>query len=91
LGDFVAARRKQTAPLGLRSVQLAYADPFTKRPVQISAPVRGFLKEFGFAWLAAAAPAEHPAFHQFLDSLSGPKPPLERAGGPAGKPKPALK
>jgi len=35
--------------LGLRAVYLAYADPFTKRRVEIHAPIEIFLKEFGFA------------------------------------------
>ena len=33
---------------GLRAVRLAYVDPFTKRRVDIHAPVENFLKEFGF-------------------------------------------
>ena len=33
--------------LGLRAVKLAYKDPFTRRPVEIRAPVERFLKEFG--------------------------------------------
>jgi hypothetical protein len=35
--------------LGLRAVYLAYADPFTKKRVEIHAPIENFLKEFGFA------------------------------------------
>jgi 23S rRNA pseudouridine1911/1915/1917 synthase len=34
--------------LGLRAVELAYRDPFTKRPVRISAPRDEFLKAYGF-------------------------------------------
>jgi 23S rRNA-/tRNA-specific pseudouridylate synthase len=34
--------------LGLRSVHLAYTDPFSKRRVQIEAPTEEFLREFGF-------------------------------------------
>jgi 23S rRNA pseudouridine1911/1915/1917 synthase len=34
--------------LGLRAVELAYADPFTGRPVRIQAPVDGFKEAFGF-------------------------------------------
>lgn len=37
------------AALGLRAVKLAYEDPFTRRHVEISAPVADFLSEFGFA------------------------------------------
>jgi RluA family pseudouridine synthase len=35
--------------LGLRSVYLAYTDPFSKRRVKIEAPTEEFLREFGFA------------------------------------------
>jgi 23S rRNA pseudouridine1911/1915/1917 synthase len=35
--------------LGLRAVHLAYADPFTKKRVEIHAPTENFLKEYGFA------------------------------------------
>jgi hypothetical protein len=35
--------------LGLRAVYLAYADPFTKKRVEIHAPTENFLKEYGFA------------------------------------------
>ena len=34
--------------LGLRAMKLAYKDPFTRRPVEIRAPVERFLREFGF-------------------------------------------
>ena len=36
------------APLGLRAVRLAYADPFTRRPVKIRARFEEFVREFGF-------------------------------------------
>ncbi len=36
-------------PLALRAVELAYVDPFTRRPVRVQAPVEAFLAEFGFA------------------------------------------
>jgi hypothetical protein len=35
-------------PLGLRAVRLAYADPFTRRRVDIQAPVEEFLREYVF-------------------------------------------
>jgi 23S rRNA pseudouridine1911/1915/1917 synthase len=35
-------------PIGLRAVSLSYFDPFTKRPVEIRAPIENFLREFGF-------------------------------------------
>jgi hypothetical protein len=34
--------------LGLRAVQLAYTDPFTRRRVEICAPVEVFCREYGF-------------------------------------------
>lgn len=36
-------------PLALRSVELAYRDPFTKRPVRIHAPTEAWLKNYGWA------------------------------------------
>jgi RluA family pseudouridine synthase len=34
--------------LGLRAVELAYIDPFTRRRVQIRAPMEDFVREYGF-------------------------------------------
>ena len=34
--------------LGLRAVGLAYVDPFTRRRVEIQAPLEGFVREYGF-------------------------------------------
>lgn len=34
--------------LGLRAIQLAYQDPFTRRPVKIRAPFEEFVREYGF-------------------------------------------
>jgi len=45
-------------PLALRAVELAYADPFTRRPVRIRARSDEFLKEFGFQ-----GPAVEPSLH----------------------------
>lgn len=36
-------------PLGLRAVELAYTDPFTRRPVRVVAPTEAFRKAFGFS------------------------------------------
>lgn len=36
-------------PLGLRAVELAYRDPFTRRPVRIVADEAAFRAEYGFA------------------------------------------
>jgi RluA family pseudouridine synthase len=42
------SREEKRIPLGLRAVRLAYADPFTKKRVEIHAPTEKFLKEYGF-------------------------------------------
>jgi len=34
--------------LGLRAVRLAYQDPFTRRRVEVRAPIEGFCREYGF-------------------------------------------
>jgi 23S rRNA pseudouridine1911/1915/1917 synthase len=34
--------------LGLRAIALAYVDPFTRRRVQIRAPIEAFVREYGF-------------------------------------------
>lgn len=36
-------------PLALRAIELAYSDPFQKRPVRIAAPTVNFLQQFGFS------------------------------------------
>ena len=41
--------------LGLRAVELSYGDPFTRKRVQIRAPVDSFLQEYGFKALAQIA------------------------------------
>jgi RluA family pseudouridine synthase len=48
VGDELYGRLEGKLPLGLRAVKLAYADPFTKRRVEIHAPVTEYLEEFGF-------------------------------------------
>lgn len=49
VGDELYGKLERNLPLGLRAIELAYPDPFTKRRVEIHAPVESFLKEFGFA------------------------------------------
>ena len=49
VGDELYGKLEGDLPLGLRAVRLQYADPFTKKRVDIHAPVEEFLKEFGFA------------------------------------------
>jgi RluA family pseudouridine synthase len=43
-----AMAKRELRPLGLRAVRLAYADPFTRRRVDIQAPTEMFLREYGF-------------------------------------------
>lgn len=54
VGDELYGKLEGKLPLGLRAIRLAYPDPFTKRRVEIHAPVENFLKEFGFAPKPAA-------------------------------------
>jgi 23S rRNA pseudouridine1911/1915/1917 synthase len=48
LGDPLYGRPGRDEYLGLRSVALRYADPFTRRFVNIRAPVAEFCRRFGF-------------------------------------------
>jgi len=43
-----ASWEEKKISLGLRAVRLAYADPFTRRRVDIQAPTEEFLREYGF-------------------------------------------
>ena len=45
-------------PMALRSILLAYADPFTRRRVRIEAPTEAFLSQNGFAPASLPAPAK---------------------------------
>jgi 23S rRNA pseudouridine1911/1915/1917 synthase len=46
------AKAPKQFPLGLRAIHLAYTDPFTRKPVKISAPTHKFVRNFGFSPLA---------------------------------------
>lgn len=48
VGDAVYGRSRERLNLGLRAVRLAYTDPFTRRRVEIRAPVEEFCRAFGF-------------------------------------------
>jgi len=48
VGDDIYGRRGDDSDLGLRAVRLAFADPFTRRRVEIRAPVEEFYRRFGF-------------------------------------------
>lgn len=45
-----------TRGLALRAIHLSYRDPFTRRQVQINAPVDAFLKRYGFGHLTLERP-----------------------------------
>ena len=47
VGDDIYGRRGDDSDLGLRAVRLAFADPFTRRRVEIRAPVEEFCQKFG--------------------------------------------
>lgn len=48
VGDALYGRTDAGFTLGLRAVRLAYTDPFTRRRVEIRAPVEHFCREYGF-------------------------------------------
>ena len=48
VGDDVYGRRDDRSNLGLRAVRLAFADPFSRRRVEIRAPIEAFCREYGF-------------------------------------------
>ncbi len=48
VSDDLYGRQTGQLEFGLRAVRLAYTDPFTKKAVEINAPVKYFLKDYGF-------------------------------------------
>lgn len=48
LGDELYGCRDARSRLGLRAVRLAYRDPFTRRAVDIRAPIEVFCRDYGF-------------------------------------------
>ena len=48
VSDELYGRVDPRMQLGLRAVKLAYQDPFTKRRVEIRAPIEEFMSEYGF-------------------------------------------
>ncbi len=60
VGDELYGAKSEGRSLGLRAVRLAYADPFTKRRVEIRAPAEKFLKEFGFEINPSPVASRHP-------------------------------
>jgi 23S rRNA pseudouridine1911/1915/1917 synthase len=49
VSDELYGRQTGKLEFGLRAVWLAYNDPFTKKRVEIHAPVKYFLKDYGFS------------------------------------------
>jgi len=47
--ELYGSRSARGARLGLRAVELAYADPFTRREVRIQAPTEEFLGEYNLS------------------------------------------
>ena len=48
VGDAFYGRANDGFELGLRAVRLAFTDPFTRRRVEIRAPIEAFCREYGF-------------------------------------------
>lgn len=48
VSDELYGRQTGKLEFGLRAVRLAYVDPFTRKPVEIVAPTKYFLKHYGF-------------------------------------------
>ncbi|MBE0543164.1 MAG: RluA family pseudouridine synthase [Verrucomicrobia bacterium] len=48
VGDETYGRSRERFNLGLRAVKLVYPDPFTRRRVEIRAPLEAFCREYGF-------------------------------------------
>lgn len=48
VGDDIYGRREDRGQLGLRAARLSFADPFTRRRIDIRAPLDGFCREYGF-------------------------------------------
>jgi RluA family pseudouridine synthase len=55
VSDGLYGRQTGKLEFGLRSVRLAYVDPFTKKRVEIIAPTKYFLKGYGFSFQPVVA------------------------------------
>jgi 23S rRNA-/tRNA-specific pseudouridylate synthase len=55
VSDELYGRQTGELEVGLRAVRLAYTDPFTRKPVEIIAPTKYFLKDYGFFFQPAVA------------------------------------
>ena len=61
VSDELYGRQTGQLEFGLRAVRLAYKDPFTRKPVEINAPVKYFLKDYGFDFKKYFTTNEPPA------------------------------
>lgn len=48
VGDDLYGKPERGMELGLRAIRLAYQDPFTRRRIEIRAPIEKFCQEYGF-------------------------------------------
>ena len=58
VSDELYGRPTGQLEFGLRAVRLAYVDPFIRRPVEIVAPTKYFLKDYGFSFEAGGTKSE---------------------------------
>ena len=56
VSDELYGRQTGKLEFGLRAVRLAYNDPFTRQRVEINAPTKYFLKDYGFSVGRAGSP-----------------------------------
>ena len=59
LGDSLYGKAKVGDTMALRSILLAYRDPFTRKPISVKAPVDEFLKMYNF-------PAHETGFEEWI-------------------------
>jgi 23S rRNA pseudouridine955/2504/2580 synthase/23S rRNA pseudouridine1911/1915/1917 synthase len=70
VSDELYGRQTGKLEFGLRAVRLAYSDPFTRKPVEILAGTKYFLKDYGFTFvpehrkMERAAPSHRPSDHK---------------------------
>jgi len=86
VGDDLYGRR-DSAGMALRSILLAYRDPFSRRPVTIRAPTEGWAARFGLRPAGPATPATSAAPGDQVivaEPKSGPKTSLKSTENPTG-------
>jgi len=60
VSDDIYGRQTGELEFGLRAVRLAYMDPFMRKPVDIIAPTKYFLKDYGFSHEPIHSPIRKP-------------------------------